>query len=912
MVKKISVILSVVLCLVQLAPFQLVSAAPGQSLPDQYAGTPQPPNPADPGDAVPFSDDEPRTPYNGIRISPENSTAQAPLQDIVASDIVSGYTFSCALTSAGGVKCWGDNWYGTLGNGTTENSLYPVDVYGLTSGVIAISSFHKHTCALLKTGEVRCWGYNRHGELGNGTTVDSAIPVTPVGLTSGVTGIAVGGFHTCALMNSSRVMCWGANWHGEIGDGTTDNRLSPVEVSDFYNVQYIAAGSYHTCALQYDGAVFCWGYARYGQLGQDNIEQNPKPMQVPGLTGVASRIFAGGLHTCVLLSDGRVKCWGDNSTGQLGNGTQTGSFTPVDVAYLTSGMSSLALGADYSCAVNQAGQVACWGDNWAGQLGIGNNTGALKPQIAGPFEAPVLKLAASDNHTCALLTGGRVKCWGSNAYGQLGDGISGIRLGPTPAAGLGQGETAAVAAGWEHACALSRAGGVKCWGNNVYGQLGDGTFNSQFTPVNVQGLNGGVVAIAAGGNHTCAIKSDSSLWCWGANGGGELGIGSYAGSSIPVMVASGVVKVAAGTWHTCFITTAGGIKCSGDNSAGQLGNNSRQQSLSPVDVVNLPGKMRALDAGEKHTCAIAMDGSAWCWGDNHYGQLGNDRNRYNTAPFRVAGTSAEAVDIATGANHSCIVTSNHTVECWGQNASGQLGLGTYEDQFHANEVPGFTDASAVTAGDFHTCVLRSTGAVECWGDNSGGQLGDGTTVSSPVPVYTRRVLQGAAQLSAGLYFTCGLEAPGPACWGLNSSGQIGDGSMPWETNPVYTLGLPGPKLTLNYPDGQPGSFFTLSGAYFPENSQATIAVNGRPFTSTLQTDATGSFTFLLDTAQADAGFYNVTVTDVVDAWARLRLAQDGAPLREKIGDGPVYTLSAGQAFGYQLFLPVSFRRLLFP
>jgi alpha-tubulin suppressor-like RCC1 family protein len=245
-----------------------------------------------------------------------------------------GGQHTCALLSTGAVKCWGSNSYGQLGDGSTTQRTTPVDVSGLSSGVTAISAGYLHSCALLNTGAVKCWGYNAYGQLGDGSTTRRTTPVDVSGLSSGVTAITTSYHHTCALLNTGAVKCWGYNGSGQLGDGTSGtDRLTPVDVSGLSSgVTAISAGYYSTCALLSTGAVKCWGTNTYGQLGDGTSGTNRlTPVDVSGLSSGVTAISGGYYYTCALLNTGAVKCWGYNGFGQLGDGSTTQSLTPVGV-----------------------------------------------------------------------------------------------------------------------------------------------------------------------------------------------------------------------------------------------------------------------------------------------------------------------------------------------------------------------------------------------------------------------------------------------------------------------------------------------------------------------------------------------------------------------------------------------------
>ena len=338
-----------------------------------------------------------------------------------------GGSHTCALTSAGGVKCWGNNYGGKLGDGSITDRPTPVDVSGLGSGVVAISAGEAHTCALTSAGGVKCWGRNTSGRLGDGSTTDRLTPVDVSGLGSGVVAISARGAHTCALTSAGGVKCWGSNFEGQLGDGSTTDRFTPVGVSGLGNgVVAISAGGGHTCALTSAGGVKCWGVNSSGQLGDGTFANRSTPVNVSGLGSGVAAISAGSLFTCALTSAGGVKCWGFNVSGQVGDGSTTQRLTPVDV----SGLGSRAVAISGGCALTSAGGAKCWGFNGGGQLGDGTITDRLTPVDVSGLGSGVVAISTG-NPTCALTSAGGVKCWGINNFGQLGDGTLGFPK-PTP------------------------------------------------------------------------------------------------------------------------------------------------------------------------------------------------------------------------------------------------------------------------------------------------------------------------------------------------------------------------------------------------------------------------------------------------------------------------------------------------
>ena len=246
-----------------------------------------------------------------------------------------------------------------------------------------------------------------------------------------------------------------------------------------------------------------------------------------------SRIMEKGLgnHTCAILNDGTARCWGANSSGQLGDGTTTDKALPTQVSGLSNAI-SITAGWDHTCALLNDGTVKCWGYNSIGQLGDGTTSNRLTPvSVSGITNAT--SVAAGGAHTCALLSDGTARCWGWNYYGQLGDGTTTDRSTPVSVSGITN--AISIVAGWDHTCALLNDGTVKCWGENNTGQLGDGTTTNRLTPVSVSGITN-AISVVAGGAHTCALLNDGTVKCWGRNNYGQLGDGTTTDRSTPVSV----------------------------------------------------------------------------------------------------------------------------------------------------------------------------------------------------------------------------------------------------------------------------------------------------------------------------------------------------------------------------------------
>jgi alpha-tubulin suppressor-like RCC1 family protein len=538
----------------------------------------------------------------------EIPTANVDLGGAIVTAISAGGSHACVILEYGAVRCWGYNASGQLGIGNTnnigddENPTIDVRV-GLRWGfskAIAITTGAVHTCALSDRNRVECWGNGTYGQLGFGNTTsygDDEIPSSDLSI-EGVAGISAGLIHSCAVLRFGEVLCWGNNSSGQLGLGNTttigdnENPGNRVQLNAPPKARAVTSGQDHSCALLTTGNVRCWGSNFSGQTGQGSKLPLIRPTTVNLSGATATALSAGTSHTCALLTDGNVRCWGDNS-GQLGLGNTTiigdneNPTTNVNLNGATA--TAISAGTSHTCALLTGGNVRCWGRNSYGELGLGNTT------IIGDNENPTTNvnlngatataISAGTSHTCALLTGGNVRCWGRNSYGELGLGsttIIGDNENPTTNVNLNGATATAISAGTSHTCALLTGGNVRCWGTNFTGELGLGNttiIGDNENPTANVNLGLMATAIATGQGHTCALLSDGNVRCWGQNDFLQVGLGTFEINNI------------------------------GDNE-------------NPTVNVRLDALATAISNGSKHSCAILADGNVRCWGNNAVGQLG--------------------------------------------------------------------------------------------------------------------------------------------------------------------------------------------------------------------------------------------------------------------------------------------------
>ncbi|MHB8060249.1 MAG: RCC1 domain-containing protein [Gaiellaceae bacterium] len=680
--------------------------------------------------------------------------------------------------------------------------------------VSRISAGYGHTCVVGADRGVKCWGDNSQGQLGDGTKVERPTAVTVKGL-SGATQVSAAGNFTCALLSRGTVKCWGANDHGQLGDGTARASLTPVSTVGISKAIGISAGADYACALFANGRVKCWGTGPYGG------EFGAPAIQIPGISTAVQISDFGGSDTCALLAGGTIKCWHSYLLGApfdwdsldrvtqisygcalLSDGTvQCESYGKATRVAGISGAVQLSSNGYRGCAIFSDGSVKCWRDDYSSS-GPGWTTPARVAGVSGAAQ-----VSAGGSHTCVLLSGGAVKCWGSNSNGQLGIGAwKPFRTTPVEVKGIADG--AEVSAGSGFSCAVLAGGSVDCWGDNSHGQLGNGSSgreSSILTPAPVPGISS-ATRVSSGFGHACALLSDGSIRCWGYNYNGQLGNGSALSDAVPNPVSvSGIanaIDIDVGAFHSCALLSGGAVKCWGAGHYGQLGDGAGSNSSTPVQVSGISDAIQ-LSAGSNHTCAVLSSGTVTCWGWTEAGQLGDWS--YPLTPVAVSGISnATQVSVGGGEagygeidSQTCALLSGGAVRCWGANRYGQLGNGTTTDSSTPVAVSGISDAREISAGDYNTCAVLAAGAIKCWGGNSSGELGNGTQTVSSTPV-TVSGISSAIQVSAGerglidnMIHTCAvLSNHTLRCWGDNRSGGLGNGEGEYSSAPVTVLGIP--------------------------------------------------------------------------------------------------------------------------
>lgn len=696
--------------------------------------------------------------------------------------ITQGWSHACGLRSDGAAYCWGDGTAGELGDGGMIDRVDPVAVSGGHT-FLEISGGEVHTCGIRSDGATYCWGNDGNGQLGNGAGTSSSLPLAVTGSHKFI-GIASGAQHSCGLRSDGATYCWGDDGSGQLGNGAVSgDQQDPGAVTGGHLFISITAGAYHTCGLKADRTAYCWGADDFSALGNGaGVSGNQQdPTLVAG--GHSFRMIAAGqFHTCAISAAGAAYCWGHDGSGQLGNGAGiSGNQESPTLVSGSHSFRSLAVGNEHSCGIRSDGSAYCWGDGFNGGLGNGANADSQDPlAVSGSHSVKALALGAGSS--CALKADGTVSCWG-------GGDLSPVAVEELPST-VDNFLVMSNGSWGDHACGIRSDGKAYCWGADYDGQLGNGaalTLDQQ-NPSLVVGGHRFIAITASGGHHTCAISSDGSAYCWGY--GDMLGNGGTMDSEVPFLVSGShkFLAIEAGEYHTCALRSDGVGYCWGFDSSGYLGDGpGAVESLIPVPIAD--GHLFVSIAG---FCAIKSNGAAYCWGSDSSGQVGNGSGTTGNqfSPSLVAGGHLfKSITTSSFSKTTCAVRVDGAAYCWGSDSLGELGNGpgTTGNQTSPSLVTGGLSFRSISAGQESTCAIDANGAAYCWGWGGNGLLGTGTTSTqvSPAPVSGSHSFKSIT--TAGI--TCGISSFGVGyCWGEDWTGNLGNGPGDVDQN------VPGPVI----------------------------------------------------------------------------------------------------------------------
>jgi alpha-tubulin suppressor-like RCC1 family protein len=709
------------------------------------------------------------------QIYPPIPHAVATVSGVTYAEITVGANHACGLTPTGEAYCWGNNYYGQLGNsdlGYITDTYHPPTLVMAPGGATwsALSAGYRYTCGITADRLGYCWGWNQYSKLG--VANDPFLLRVPGAVRNGYRwqAISTSTNTTCGVTTGGAALCWGfeRTWNGSAFTGSDTSAPTTVSAAGGLivgSVRDISVAVAHACAVTTSNRAYCWGDNSYGKLGLGSTTHYNEPRPVSAVTGLAvtsvSSVTTNAGSTCALSTEQVVFCWGYNDYGALGTGDTTQRTTPHPVT-TSSGMPQGAIRSVVSsesgmCTVDQTNTVRCWGYSSGGLgdgLAIARTTPTLTVRVPAGVEVASLAMARGALGTmskgCFLSTDGQAWCWysGDPGFTSLASIMEPAAPGlASPPAGR---QWAQLAAGWLHSCGLDTTRAMWCWGDNEWGQLGTGDTVSSPHPILVTGL-GAVATISAFGPTTCAITVAGAPYCWGPNWNGELGTGDTTARLTPTKVSVSALatrtftSIAPSDSHTCALDTARRAWCWGFNGSGRLGTGDQAARLNPTLVTTAAGpapEFVEVRTGVAHTCAIDTQQRGWCWGQNGLGQLGISSTVHQSYPTQI--TVSAFTSVSPGDSHTCGLSTDGTAYCWGYNDYGQLGTGDQVNRSEPTVVAGLQNLVAVSSGYRRACAADQAGNAWCWGLGSRGALGTGDTANRtiPHPVDTSRGLGG--------------------------------------------------------------------------------------------------------------------------------------------------------------------------
>ena len=620
---------------------------------------------------------------------------------------------------------------------------------GFTWSFVSVGT--TNTCALSQWWTVKCWGANSNWELWIWVTwANTNLPSQVVWITTAIQ-VSVWNVHACVLLAWGTIQCWGYNWNWALWNGSNTSSNISVQVSWITNAIQISAGSSSSCALLNDWTVKCWGYNTYGQLWNgSNTTSSNIPVQVSWITN-AFQISAGSLSSCALLNDWTIKCWWDNTYGQLWNGTIISSNIPVQVSNLTWVIQVSAWQDGHTCALLNDWTVKCWGFDWRSIWTQYNNTIKLPVLVSGL--TGVIQISAGSPFSCALLTGGISKCWGDNTFWQLWNwntNSSSVPVQVSTLTGVIQ-----ISAGSSSACALLSWSIVKCWGTNQYWELWDGTFaQSKLIPWPVSNLSTPVPSLFSIIPEVPGQCVAVPTWCKvNADCSTNQTCSGYVASQSEITWYPAISQwiVSSEQYKSCILS-GWTVRCWGNGLW-----------TTPIKVSNLDNVLGVYSSDYRFSCALKTDWTVWCWGIGNNWELGNWTLSTSSVPVKVSNLSGVSV-LAVGSQHSCVLKTDWTVWCWWRNSYGELWIAPSTYSTVPVQNINIANVKSLALGYNHSCALLNNWTVKCWWDNEYWLLWNNSTTNSSLPLQVYN-LTWVTSIQSRWYTSCALKTDWTVwCW----------------------------------------------------------------------------------------------------------------------------------------------------
>ena len=687
------------------------------------------------------------------------------------------YVSTAGFSINNALYAWGNNSIGQLGLGDTTNRSSPVQVGEITPIYwTATTNGYYDSLGLQSNGTLWSWGWNQYGQLGLNTTTNYSSPVQ-VGVLSNWAKISGPAYTVYGIQSNGTLWSWGWNILGGLGLNIQSSVIvsSPTQVGSLSVWTQIAGGNAKFLAIQNNGTLWGCGNNQFGGLGANTSTSSfSSPIQIGTLSNW-SKIAGGGNSSAVIQSNGTLWVAGYNGYGQLGVNTSTLAISSLVQVGSLSVWTQVALGIYHMLALQSNGTLWSCGYNNYGQLGLGNRTNRSSPVQVGA-SSNWAQIYSNQYYSLAIQSNGTLWGWGLNSYGELGQNNQTNYSSPSQVGSLSTWSQASC--GHNSSLAIKTDATLWSWGLNTYGQLGNNSTNNISSPIQIALTPTRFTQVSCGYNYySLGIQSPGTLWSWGSNSYGQLGVNTDGTNNTSSPVQVGVVnywtQIAAGNAHWLAAQSAGTLWACGYNNFGQLGNNtssSSQGALTPVQI-GLLNTWSQVAGGNFFSYALQNSGTLWAWGYNVQGQLGQGNTVNYSSPVQVgAVTTWQQISVNSTSATALALQSAGTLWAWGFNGFGQIGNSNTNNQSNPVQIGALTVWTRIANGGFSNYAIQSNGTLWAWGLNSQGQLGLNTTVgvSSPVQVGTgstwTQVGAGALQLAAiqnnGTLWMCGYNAQG--------------------------------------------------------------------------------------------------------------------------------------------------------
>ncbi|MFA5794830.1 MAG: fibronectin type III domain-containing protein [Candidatus Brocadiia bacterium] len=723
--------------------------------------------------------------YNTIGNSGySNEAAGTTIAVVTWAQVAVGAEHTVALKTDGTLWAWGYNGWGQLGLAVYDNKNTPNQI-GSENDWAQIAAGGNHTLAIKTNGTLWAWGINNAGQLGLGDTTDRNTP-TQVGADTDWLVLAVGVSHNMALKTNGTVWSWGGNSTGELGLGDTTDRNTPTRIGTASDWAEISCGGWHTLARKTNGTLWSWGFNGWGGLGVGITSNKTTPVQIGTDTNWA-KVRGGHKYTIALKNNGTLWSWGQNDNGQLGLGDTTTRYVPTQIGsentWLQISAAPFSFPTDifggHTLAIKNNGTLWVWGENNYGQLGLNDSANRNIPTQVGT-DTDWLEIDAGAAYTIARKTNGALWACGINSNGELGVNNQFNYTGPHQ---IGTDtDWSQIATGSSHTIALKNSGALWAWGENGSGQLGMADETARIIPTRI-GVDIDWSQIAVGANHTIATKASGILWGCGFNSNNELGLGSdTTKKTSPVQIGADTNWLAVSTkcGFVIALKTNKTLWAWGSNGYGQLGLGFVSDPITTPTQAGADTDWAQVTAGGnyqfQHAVALKTNGTLWAWGQNNYGQLGLGDTTNRNTPTQ-AGTDTDWSKIAAGYAYTIALKTNGTLWAWGENWFGQLGDGTNVSKNIPTQIGTDTNWQQIACGYWHTLAIKTDGTLWAWGKNSVGELGLGDTTDRNTPVRVGFDTDWAKITAHGNNgHTLAIKTNGTIWgWGDNTSGQLGTG-----------------------------------------------------------------------------------------------------------------------------------------